>query len=177
MNDLIYTRMTEHDKLHLRGVIRNRWLEAWKRLLFSTILPIVFLSIALIVIAEVLSHKPVSDIQFPDDLLFLIILSPLLLLLLAINFVWFLRRVFAVYYDIWKGKKRLIEFRPAPYTISGTNKYFINTDLPYLRFIPVSYEQYMAADYSKDCYLEITPVSKVILGIKTQDNDDEIIIG
>ncbi len=172
-----YTQLTPADKEYLRIILSRRWKAVWKRLLMAGVLPmgvilLMLFIMNLVILANIDSEKNIKGINIPPgiehfSLLWLSI--PIFLILLAVNVFMFLNSIPPLYIDIKRNKKKQLVFTPAPYSIPGTGEYYINTGLPAMRFIKVTYEQYMNLDYSRPCFLEVTPLTNIPLGIKTID--------
>jgi hypothetical protein len=172
-----YAPLTTANKEYLRVIAGRRWKTAGKRFLIVAILPmtvaIAMLFIAnLIIIANLEAEKDIKGINIPEGIEHFSLLwytIPIFFLLLGVNLIMFIRSIPPLYIDIWNGKKRQLLFTPQPYTLEGSGNYYINTGLPAMRFIEVSYEQYMKIDYKKLCFLEVAPFTNIPLGFKTVD--------
>lgn len=172
-----YAPLTKTDIQYLRVIATRRWKTTGKRFVLVALLPMVvaiaMLFIAnLIIIANLDAEKDMKGINVPPGIEHFSLLwyaVPIFLLLVGVNVIMFIRSIPPLYIDIWNGKKRQLMFSPTPYKLEGTGSYYINTGLPAMRFIEVSYEQYINMDYTKRCFLEVTPLTNIPLGFKTID--------
>jgi hypothetical protein len=170
-----YVTLTCSDKQQLKIAARGRWKAVFKRFLISMALPFICLGAVLAfinmpILKGRLEGDHINDFVVPtqwDDLIFLFLLTPIFLIMLIANIVMLVRSIGPVYLDLIRNKKLLIAFRPKPYVMSEFNKYYVETGISLLPFLEVGYTQYMALDYTSDCYLEISPSSKIVFGFKT----------
>jgi hypothetical protein len=173
-----YAPLTNDDRHYLQLIAGRRWKEVKKRFLITAILPMAIILpmlfiMNLVILANIEDAETNKRIVVPEgvehfSLLWLAV--PVFMLLVAINFIMYLRSIPPVYVDLKRGVKRQLLFMPKPYTLPHTNAYYVNTGLPAMRFIEVSYEQYMSLDYTTPCYLEQAPLTAIPLGIKTVDD-------
>lgn len=173
-----YAPLTDDDRHYLQVIAGRRWKEVKKRFLITAILPQVIiipmlLIMNLVILANLDDAKTNKRIIVPEgiehfSLLWLAI--PVFVLLVVINLIMYIRSIPPIHLDIKRGVKKRLLFMPKPYSLPGTNAYYVNTGLPAMRFIELSYEQYMSLDYTTPCYLELAPLTAIPLGVKTADD-------
>jgi len=112
--------------------------------------------------SEPLMPTTLHDLSLPAALMI-----PAFVIIAIANIVMFLRSIPTVYIDLLRGKKARIEFKPEPYTIPESGKYFIATGIAILPYLEVCYEEYVGLDYDCNCYFEITPSANIPLGFTT----------
>ncbi len=177
-----YAPFTQADIEYLHVIAIRRWKTIGRRFVIVALLPMV-IAIAmlfaanLIIIANLDAEKDIKGINIPpgiENFSLLWYAIPIFLLLLGVNLIMFIRSIPPLYLDIWKGKKRQLVFTPSPYTLEGSGNYYINTGLPAMRFIEVTYEQYKNMDYTSPCFLEVAPLTNIPLGFKSMDSTKNI---
>lgn len=173
-NRSTYAKFTAEDSHKLKSIARKKWRAVLRRLLISLSLPFictlaVMAFMNLIILRGRMRGYNFSDFFIPDsldDLQFLILLYPVFTIIAIANIATFLWTIPPFYYDLLRGKKKQFEFYARPYTIPESPNYYIQTGIPIKPFLEVGYEQYIHTDYSVPFIMEVTPVTKIYLGIR-----------
>jgi hypothetical protein len=172
-------------KLSLQRAIRVRWKATFRRLRITFLLPLVIAAVLSLIFYLMEYRYELFDIGPPPAYLpkprfwlpIILVIPPLLVVTMA-NLVLFLKTIPSIYTDKWKGKKERILFIPEPYTIDeavqteAMQKFYIKTNVHEFPFFEVDFNSYMACTMIDYLILELTPITRILLGIRTKDNEN-----
>jgi hypothetical protein len=176
----LFAPLADKDRHYLEVIAGRRRAEVKKRFLLTAVLPMaiilpMLLIVNLVVMANLDEAEVNKNIIVPEGVehfSMLLLGIPVFLILVLVNVLMYLRSLPPLYTDLKRGLKKQIPFMPKPYAVA--DKFYINTGLPQLRFLEVSYEQYSQMDYTTLCYLELAPLTNIPLGIRSATDMGEL---
>lgn len=183
--DISYTRYSPADKKKLKILAAKRWNGVWRRFAYSIILPfacgiaIYLLLNAPIVYGIIVGKTTFDQLVVPRSLdelvlgleLFAFLLFPAYLIICLANLIMFLQTIPSIYYDFFRGRKQVILFKPEPYYMAEFDRYYFKTGVPKYPFFEVDFGTFVSINPDIDLMLELTPVTQIVINVKTAENN------
>lgn len=172
---ITYAPYNASDKQLVKKACKARWRSAFKRLgitlglaLASGLVMIILYDIGLATgIIKRITHN-----VFKDNIAILFIVSVAISFIGILANMWlFFITVPSIYFDLLRGRKKQIRFVPQQYMVPGTDKYYIKTDVPAMRFLEVNFDAFCAVENTPYLVLEMTPITQILVNIKTPEQD------
>jgi hypothetical protein len=182
MLQIDYRKLNKNDLTVVRKIVGRRWLAILKRFGITFLLPIIcgvgvslFLNIIYLraripdrwspgVIIDLIYPKSLEDIETFGFFLF-----PAFFIISIANIWMFIITIPPIYIDLLKRRKKVIYFKPEQYMIAESSKYYIKTNVAEFPFFEVDFNTYCDVENTDSLILEMLPVTKVLLAIKTKD--------
>lgn len=173
----LYKPFDELDKQKVKLWCVKRWKDVAKRFVFSFALPFVCADSIIGFINRIIAGHSGNRDNFDGFSMFKILLVvwiPVFIIIGIGNVVLFLKYIPAICIDMFRGKKRIIQFNASHYSLTEFNKYYIQTPIPRYPFFEVTYDDYCLVKECETLILETAPKTGKVLALKNGDGTKAI---
>lgn len=159
-----YAPLTDEDMKVLQRVRAQRWYTNKRRLQITYGAPLVLYGGLLLLIFLTTGWPH----HLHEVLTYSVFLIPGYFLVTLANIYLWAMTMWPINKDIRRGQKALIVFDPEPYMVEAENvSFYAKTGLPDLPFVEVGLDVYQYLDVIDEMILELSPHTRIVLGIKT----------
>ncbi len=150
----------------LQRVRAQRWRTNVKRLQITYLVPLALYGGLLLLIFLTTGWPH----HLHEVLTYSVFLIPGYLLITLANLYLLAMTMWPINKDIRGGQKARIVFDPEPYVVEAENvSFYAKTGLPDLPFVEVGLDVYQYLDIINEMVLELSPNTRIVLGIKTME--------